>query len=89
MLRVEFADPESTWFHIDPATGEILGGLDHSGRVRRWLFNGVHTLDFVVLVARRPAWDAVVWLLSAVGLIISLSGMVLGWRRLRCGCKRP
>lgn len=83
VLRVEFADPESTWFHINPATGEVLGGLDYSGRIRRWLFNGLHTLDFVVLLARRPAWDAVVWLLSAAGLIISLSGIVLGWRRLR------
>lgn len=83
VLRVEFADAESTWFHIDPATGEVLGGLDHSGRLRRWLFNGLHTLDFVGLLARRPAWDAVVWLLSAAGLIISLSGIVLGWRRLR------
>ncbi|MBA9070257.1 hypothetical protein FHR71_004023 [Methylobacterium sp. RAS18] len=83
VLRVEFADPESTWLHIDPATGEVLGGLDHSGRIRRWLFNGLHTLDFVVLLARRPAWDVMVWLLSTAGLIISLSGIVLGWRRLR------
>jgi len=34
----------------------------------------------------RPAWDIVVWLLSILGTIVSLSGVVVGWRYLR---RRP
>ncbi|WP_407523453.1 PepSY domain-containing protein [Methylobacterium oryzisoli] len=83
VLRVTFADPDATWFHIDPATGEILGRADRSSRAYRWLFHAPHSLDFLFLLRRRPAWDAVVWLLSAAGLVISVSGLVIGWRRLR------
>jgi cytochrome b subunit of formate dehydrogenase len=35
-----------------------------------------------LLVAWRPAWDIVMWLLSMLGLTISVSGIVIGWRRL-------
>jgi hypothetical protein len=31
----------------------------------------------------RPAWEIVVWLLSILGAIVSVSGVVIGWRYLR------
>ena len=65
-----------------PRSGEILGRSDSSRRSYRWLFNALHSFDFPLLVAFRPAWDIVVWLLSLVGLTISVSGIVIGWRRL-------
>ncbi|MCP1550257.1 MULTISPECIES: PepSY domain-containing protein [Methylorubrum] len=82
VLRVKFADSDETWFHIDPTTGEVLNRADRSSRTYRWLFNALHSFDFRFLLQRRPAWDAVLWLLSAAGLIISVSGVVIGWRRL-------
>lgn len=83
VLRVTFDDPEATWFHIEPVTGEVLGRADRSSRMRRWLFNAPHSFDFMFLLRWRPAWDAVMWLLSATGLVVSVSGVVIGWRRLR------
>lgn len=83
VLRVEFDDPDASWFHLDPATGEVLNRVDRSARTYRWLFNAPHSFDFRFLLQRRLAWDAVLWLLSAAGLIISASGVVIGWRRLR------
>lgn len=82
VLRVGFDDPASTWFHLDPATGELLGRSDTSARSYRWLFNAPHSFDFPVLLAYRPAWDLVVIVLSLAGLVISVSGVVIGWRRL-------
>lgn len=82
VLRIAFADPAATWFHIDPATGEILGRLDRSDRLSRWLFNGLHSLDIGLLIRHRPAWDAVMLLLLLGGLLVSVSGIVIGWRRL-------
>ncbi|MEH3117754.1 MAG: PepSY domain-containing protein [Methylorubrum populi] len=82
VLRVAFADPAATWFHIDPATGEILGRMDRSNRIQRWLFNGLHSLDVRVLVRNRPAWDALMLLLALGGLLVSVSGIVIGCRRL-------
>lgn len=81
--RVAFADDARTWLHIDPANGQLLGSSDNTSRLRRWLFNAAHVLDFPWLIQHRPAWDSVVWLLSALGVMVSLSGVVIGWRRLR------
>jgi uncharacterized iron-regulated membrane protein len=82
VLRVGFDDAAQSWFHIDPRTGAIVGRSDTSRRTYRWLFNALHSLDFHALIAHRPAWDIVVWLLSLLGLVISTSGIVIGWRRL-------
>ena len=82
VLRIIFADAAATWLHIDPATGEILGRTNRSGRLYRWLFNAVHDFDLKLLLRNRPAWDLIVIALSIGGLIVSLSGVVIGWRRL-------
>ena len=82
VLRVGFDDAAESWFHIDLRTGAIVGRSDRGRRTYRWLFNALHSLDFHALIAHRPAWDIVVWFLSLLGLVISASGVVIGWRRL-------
>lgn len=83
VLRMEFADADRTWLHIDLATGRLVGWMRHSDRIHRWLFNALHSFDFRWLVQQRPLWDAVVWVLSLLGLVISVTGVVIGWRALR------
>ncbi len=83
VLRFIFDDPDRTWVHVDPRTGQVLGWLRHSDRIDRWLFNALHSLDFRWLLSHRPAWDIVMWLLSLAGIVISISSVVIGWRRLR------
>ncbi|MDR7037324.1 hypothetical protein J2X36_002071 [Methylobacterium sp. BE186] len=83
VLRLVFDDAAATWFHVDAGTGELLDRLDRSGRVHRWLFAGLHRLDFPLLIGHRPAWDLAQGLLNGLGLVVALTGVVLGWRRLR------
>jgi hypothetical protein len=83
VLRAGFDDDVQSWFHIDPTTGDILNRSDASRRSYRWLFNALHQFDFPFLLAHRPAWDIVVWLLSILGTIVSASGVVIGWRYLK------
>ncbi|RZN17536.1 hypothetical protein CWO90_37390 [Bradyrhizobium sp. Leo121] len=83
MLRVGFEDAAQSWFYIDPRNGDILGRVDKSRRTYRWLFNAMHSLDFPLLLRHRPAWDTVMVLLSLIGIVVSTSGIVIGWRRLR------
>jgi hypothetical protein len=83
ILRAVFDDEAQTWFHLSPVTGEIVGRIDNSWRTYRWLFNALHSLDFQLLLTYRPAWDIVVLLLSVLGTIVSVSGVVIGWRYLR------
>lgn len=83
VLRVRYADAGNTWVHLDPATGAVLGVLDRTQRVKRWLFAFLHSWDLPVLLASRPWWDIALILLSLGGLALSATGLIIGVRRLR------
>lgn len=80
--RIEFDDAQATWAHIDPATGTVIGRLDDHQRLRRWLFAFFHSWDWPPLLDRRPLWDVLLIVLSLGGAVLSLTGVVIGWRRL-------
>nr|WP_299913008.1 PepSY domain-containing protein [Sphingomonas bacterium] len=82
VLRLRFDDPAKTWVHIDPATGAILGDIDARGRLYRWLFDLLHKWDLNLLTLHRPIWDVLLWILSVLGLVTSISGVRIGWIRL-------
>lgn len=81
-IRVELADANESWVHVDRHAGEILSVLDSSRRLYRWLFNGLHSLDFPGLADRRPLWDATMLALLAAGFVASSTGVVIGLKRL-------
>ncbi|MBI3050214.1 MAG: hypothetical protein HYY76_18110 [Acidobacteria bacterium] len=83
VLRVRFADEARTWFYVDPARGAIVQKMDDTRRLRRWLYQGLHSLDFPFLYYKRPLWDIVVIALSIGGLALSATTLLPGWRRLR------
>lgn len=88
VIRAVFDDPAATWVFLDPATGAIAGLSDTSGRTYRWLFNFFHDYDLPILLRNQPARDIIVWLLSIAGMVISVSGIVIGWRTLKRSAKR-
>jgi uncharacterized iron-regulated membrane protein len=81
VLEVELDDAAATRVYIDPADGALVARLDRSRRVYRWLFNALHNWDFPGL-RLRPVWD--VWMVgwSLAGLALSLTSLVIAWRRL-------
>jgi len=81
VLRVVFADAQASWVHLDPHTGTVLGRLDGHRRVSRWLFGMLHSWDWLPLLERRPLWDIMLVVLSLGGVAMSLTGIVIGWRR--------
>ena len=82
VLRVRFDDANATWYHIDLTTGELINQLTERGRAKRWLYNGLHSLDFRVLIDNRPAWDLAVITLCGAGFLFSSTAVVVSWRRL-------
>lgn len=60
-----------------------MGWLRESDRINRWLFNALHSFDFRLLLAHRPAWDIVMWVLSLAGCTICVTSIVIGWRAVR------
>ncbi|OAI05469.1 PepSY domain-containing protein [Methylomonas methanica] len=82
ILRLEFTDPASTWLHLDPYTGNF-STLDAGRRLSRWLFAFLHSWDWLPLLNNRPIWDILLLAFSAGGLLISVSGIVIGWQRVK------
>jgi hypothetical protein len=79
--RVTFDDAESTWFYVDWSTGAVVLRYTAAARVQRWLYNGLHSLDFQFLLRRGALWDGIVIALSIVGFAFAATALVLGWRR--------
>lgn len=82
-VRLILDDQASTWVHVDAATGRILSIMDRRRRLNRWLFNGLHSLDFPGFTERRPLWDLVILALLTLGLGFSVTGVYLACARLR------
>jgi uncharacterized iron-regulated membrane protein len=80
VVRIQFADPAQTWLYIDPALNQQLASIPQYARLERWLYNGLHSLDFGYLY-KRPLWDIVMLVLLIGGLISSSIGLYLGFKR--------
>lgn len=83
MLRVRFDDPDATWLHIDPYSGTVIEQLDQRRRAVRWVFKLLHSWDWLPLLQRPLLRDGLLLAFSAGMLAIAVSGVLLGWRRLR------
>lgn len=81
VLRVRYSDPDSTWLYLDPQLG-TLTKQDRGGRWNRWLYHGLHNLDFPFLYYRRPLWDIALIVLSIGGVVLSATTLVPSWHRL-------
>jgi hypothetical protein len=88
VLRVRFADQPRTWLYLDPRLGAIVRKEERLTRVNRWLYHGLHSLDFPFLYARRPLWDIVMIGLSVGGLMSALTSLAPAARRLRRTTRR-
>ena len=82
-VRIKLGDADRTWVYVDPAVGQVVGQVNRFNRAERWLYNGLHTLDFPFLYYNRPLWDASVILLSLGGAAVSGIGLFMGLKRVR------
>ena len=83
VLRLKFDDPDKTWFYIDSKMGRILARYQKRERLQRWLYHGLHSLDFSFWYYSRPAWDIGVIGLCLGGAALSAIGVYISLRRLR------
>lgn len=83
VLRVRYADPQKTWLYFDPKHGTIARKEERLTRLNRWLYHGLHSLDFPFLYYKRPLWDIVVIVLSIGGIVLSATTLSASWRRVK------
>ena len=88
VLRVRYDDPGATWLYLDPYRGAVARKEERLTRLNRWLYRGLHGLDFPFLYSQRPLWDAIVIGLSLGGILVSVTSAAQGWRRLRRHVRR-
>jgi hypothetical protein len=82
VLRVRFSDPDRTWVYIDLQRSRIVAAVSKRARLERWLYHGLHSLDFPFLYYKRPLWDVVVIALCAGGALLSATAIAIAFRRI-------
>lgn len=82
-LRLDYEDLGRTRVYIDLRTGEVAMSLDRAQRASRWLFYFLHSWDTPALLRGGWARELAIIVLSLGGLAVSLTGVVIGWRRVR------
>ena len=78
--RVIYEDGERAYF--DGVSGALVRYVDAPRQWNRWLYNGLHSLDFNNFIRQRPVWDILVLLLLVGVTAGSITGTWIGIRRL-------
>jgi hypothetical protein len=82
-IFVQFNDPERSMYYVDPKTARIVEGYNSHSRWNRWLYHGLHSMNFPWLYRYRPAWDFVVLTLLLGGIALCVTALILAWRVVR------
>jgi hypothetical protein len=61
----------------------VITSVNRMTRVERWVYHGLHSLDFAFLYNSRPTWDIVMIVLCLGGMTTSGLGLMLGVKRMR------
>ena len=81
VYRVILSDEGSTRYYLDPTTGSLLQRVDTNNRWHRWLFGGLHRVDFMPWMRARPVWDIIVLIMMLGGFALTTTGLYLAVRR--------
>jgi len=80
VVLARFDDTARTRIYIDPKTARIVAGYDAGDWMNRWLYHGLHSLDFPWLYEYRPLWDVVVIAFMVGGTALCVTSLILAWR---------
>jgi len=74
---------DGTRYYLDPTSGGLVRRADANGRWHRWLFGGLHRIDFAGWLRSRPLWDILVLVLMLGGMGVAATGCWLALRRIK------
>ena len=80
VLAVHLKDTGGTRYYIDPKTARVVGTYNTRSWMSRWLYHGLHSLDFPWLYQYRPLWDLVVITFMVGGAALCVTSLILAWR---------
>ncbi len=80
VILAQLHDAEQTRYYIDPKTARVVGNYSSRNWMSRWLYHGLHSLDFPWLYNYRPLWDIVVITFMVGGTSLCVTSLILAWR---------
>ena len=80
VILARYSDPQQTRIYIDPKTARVVTGYQSGDWMERWLYHGLHSLNFPWLYNYRPLWDIVVITFMAGGTALCVTSLILAWR---------
>ena len=81
--RAKFDDPAKTWVYVNGTSGEVFQHATVSERWLSWFGAVPHWLYPTILRENQQLWSqSVIWL-SAIGCFLTITGMVVGFAKLR------
>ena len=80
VILARYTDPEQTRIYIDPKTARVVAGYRSGDWMERWLYHGLHSLNFPWLYDYRPLWDIVVITFMVGGTALCVTSLILAWR---------
>ncbi len=83
VIYARTTEPDETRYYIDPKSGRVVQQYNSRGWINRWLYHGLHSLDFPWLYKYRPLWDIVVIALMLGCTALCVTSIVLTWRVLK------
>ena len=79
VIRVRLNDGEHTRYYVDPRTARVVGNYSSRNWMTRWVYHGLHSLNFPWLYNHRPLWDIVVITFMLGGAALSVTAVILAW----------
>ena len=79
-LFIQLNDKERSMYYIDPKTAQVAEAYDTGSRRNRWLYHGLHSLNFPWLYEHRPVWDILMLVLLVGGTWLCITSIILAWQ---------
>jgi hypothetical protein len=85
VVYIQLKDELNSRVYIDPKTAKVVGSHSSTTEawVTRWLYHGLHSVNFPWLYNHRPAWDVVVLTLMLGGTTLCVTSVIIGFQLLR------
>ena len=76
-LFIQLNDKQRSMYYIDPKTARVVEAYDTGSRWNRWLYHGLHSLNFPWLYEYRPVWDILMLALLGGGTWLCITAIIL------------
>jgi len=83
VYKISWNNEAQNLMYISPGTGKVLSSFTRSTKIHRWLYQGLHKFNFQLLVEHNWLRKLLLIILSSGGIVLSFSGAVLSWKRIK------